>query len=140
MHNRTAGIPGLQFILPIERLEEIICRVHRQLAGVGIVRLPYRAIGSGGDDVGIRVTIQHGEPVARALGRRCLQVVELSRLILVLLEAVPHKVHDAQRKIAGAFIRQIHTHKVQASLVHTIETDGVKVIGPILTKLPLDGV
>jgi len=136
----ASRVLGLQFVLPIQRLEQIIGRVHRQLAGVGVIRLADGTIHPRGDDVGIEVAIQHGEPVARPFRWRGLQVEHLPRLFLVALQALAHIVHHPSGKLPGAGIRQIHAHKVEASLVHAVQADGVEMIRPVLAKLALDRV
>ena len=39
MHHRAAGIFGLQTVLQIQRLKNIIGKIYRQMRGVGVKRL-----------------------------------------------------------------------------------------------------
>jgi len=92
----------------------------------------------GGDNVGVARLVEQGKAIAGALGGGGLQVEQLPSFLLILDEALTHKVEHPCSKAAPRLRREVTAHKVEQRLVHAVQTDGAKMVGPIRAEPLLD--
>ncbi len=92
MQHRAARILALEFILQIQRFEDIIRKAHGQLGGVGVIRL----VLAGRDDAGVALLIQLGQAIAGTLGRGGLEVVYVAGLLLEAGDVLAHEIQRTQ--------------------------------------------
>lgn len=100
MEDGTSGILALQFVLLFQGVEWIVRIADRQLRGVGVVR---SVIGSRLDDSWYLFSVFFSKPIRGPFCRGCLQIVEISRLFLILFKNVSHKVQYFCRKFLAFF-------------------------------------
>ena len=127
--DRTAGVQGLQFVLQVHALEDVVRVGHGQLGAVGVLWLVVAAL----DDVGVFLLVQPGQPVAGALGGGGLQVVAVARLLLELHHEISKEVHDLQREGQALLAADVLPQEVEAGFVHAHQADGVEVVVPVFT-------
>ena len=89
MEYRAGGVERLQLVLHIERGENILGISDRQMAGVCII---WRAVFIRRDDI----RVEHFVVLCKAVGcrfcRSSLQIVEISVLLLIVAQPLPHMV------------------------------------------------
>ena len=127
MEYRAGGIERLQFILYIERGEDILCVPDRQMAGVRVIR---RAVFIRRDDI----RVEHFVVLCKAVGcrfcRSSLQIVEISVLLLIVAQPLPHMVQYVFGKRLRLRVGQIFPEpfRVQPRLIHADKADRRKMI------------
>ena len=123
----SGGIQGLQFILHVQRGEYIFTVSHREVAGIGIVRL---AVLVGRHDIRILLLVVLGETVCGGFRRCRLQIVQVTVLLLVVAQPGPHVVQHILGKLLGFRMGKILLQplRVQAGFVHTHQSDGGEVV------------
>ena len=122
MEYRAGGIERLQFILYIERREDILRVPDRQMAGVRVIR---RAVFIRRDDIGIELLVVLCKAIGGRLGRCRLQIVKVSVLLLIVAQALAHMVQHIFRKRLRLRVGQIFPEpfRVQPRLIHADKTD-----------------
>ncbi len=104
VQHRAAGVFALQFVLPLQGLERVVGETHRQLRTVGVVGLLGRArLQDGGE----ALLVLLGEAVGGALGRRGLQVVEVTGFLLERHHAVAHVVEQPHHQRMAARVGDV---------------------------------
>ena len=110
MEHCAGGIQGLQFILNIQCIENIHGIVHRQMGRVRIVRsisgLSCRL------DTGPALSVVLGQTVRGTLRRGCLQIVEVSVLLLIIRQTLSHMVQYFLGELLGPGIAHIRSQPV----------------------------
>ena len=122
MEHRAGGVECLQLILHIECGENILGVSDRQMAGVCIIR---RAVFVCRNDIGIETFVVLCKAIGGRLGRRRLQIVKVSVLLLIVAQALAHMVQHIFRKRLRLRVRQILPEPlcVQPGLIHADKTD-----------------
>ena len=101
VENGAARIFGLNVILAIERLENIISEIDGELRGIRIERfgrpLPDIVL-IGTDDLRVFSLVSPCQAVGGPLCRRRFEIVVVTRFLLELDQSVAHKVQDLSSK------------------------------------------
>ena len=84
----------------------------------------------GGDDIGVLCLIVLGKAIGGGLGRGGLQIVEVSILLLIIAQPLPHVLQHPNGKVLRLLMGEVLAEPVgvQARLIHADEADGGKVI------------
>ena len=122
MEHRAGSIERLQLVLYVECGENILGVSDRQMAGICIVR---RAVFVCRNDIGIETFVVLCKAIGGGLGRRRLQIVKVSVLLLIIAQALAHMVQHIFRKRLRLRVRQILLEPlcVQPGLIHADKTD-----------------
>ena len=127
MEYRAGGIERLQLVLYVECGEDILRVPDRQMAGVRVI---WRAIFIRRDDI----RVEHFVVLCKAVGcgfcRSSLQIVEISVLLLIVAQPLPHMVQYVFGKRLRLRVGQIFPEpfRVQPRLIHADKTDRRKMI------------
>ena len=124
MEDRAARIAGLELILVVEGVKQVVSGASGKLARIGIIWL--RA--ARGHDVRPLLPIMPREAVGGRFSGRGLEVEELARNLLVVLEAEPHVFKDLEGE--GPPLLRLYTlaEEVEAAFVHAHEAYRVEVV------------
>jgi len=120
MLNCSPRVPGLESVLQVKYLENIISIVHGELGGVGvegICPLP-DLLFIGADHIRIIALVASGHTVARSFCRCCFKVVEVACFFLKELQSVPHEIKHLRGKFRAFGCPYIPAQEVHAGLVH----------------------
>ena len=128
MEHRAGGIQGLKLVLNVQGREDVLGVAHGQVGRVGIIRCLPRL--GGGDDIGVVLLVVLCQAVGGGLGWGCLQVIEVSVLLLIVRQAPAHMVQHRNGERLGLFMGQIlpQPRGVQAHLVHADKAQGGEVV------------
>ena len=127
VEHRAACVEGLELVLYVQCGEHVLRVAHRQVAGIGVVGRPALV---GGDDIGVLCLIVLGKAIGGGLGRGGLQIVEVSILLLIIAQPLPHVLQHPNGKVLRLLMGEVLAEPVgvQARLIHADEADGGKVI------------
>ena len=124
----AGGIAGLEIVLNIKSLEDVLGVADRQVGAVGVVG--GTAGLSRGDDVGVELHIVLGQAVGGGLRRGGLQVVQVAVHLLVIAEPFPHVIQHLLGEVLALGGGHVGTDPlgVEAGLIHTHQADGGEVV------------
>ena len=136
----TAGVFGLEQILPFESCEDIIRIAHGKLGAVGVVgNTGARAVEMVVElHVREQALVDPRQSVTGSLGRRRLEIEYISRLFLVIGKLLPHEIQNLYGKIDSFGLGHIVVTQVEQRLIHANDSNGGEVVFPVLTKGLLD--
>ena len=123
----AGGVERLQFVLNVERGEDILGVADGQVRAVGVVG---RTVHICRDNVGIALDVVLGQAIGGGLGGRGLEVIEVAVLLLIVGQAVAHMVEHFLGELLRGGIGHIGAQPlgVQTDLVHADQADGREVV------------
>ena len=134
MLHRAARIQRLQLVLQIAALKNIIRVGHGELRRICIHRL----VNAGLDNIGVACLVELGKAIARPLGGRRFEVINVAGLLLELHKERSQEIHDLQRERKAFGAADVFAEEVQAGFVHADQANRIEMVGPVFTSTFLD--
>ena len=123
----AGGVEGLELVLHVQSLKDVLGAPHRQVGGVGVIG---GAVVVGGVDVGELLLVVLGEAVGSGLCRGGLQIEEVTVLLLVVAQPLPHMTQHLHGEGLGVRVGQVVAQPagVEPRLVHPHQANGGEVV------------
>jgi hypothetical protein len=127
MENCPTRVEPLEFLLMSESFKGIICFSHRKLCGIGVIGPRF---GAGVENVRELHKINPRKAMGSALCRRGLEIIEMTRPLLILRHAIPHMLQKPYCKLFAPSCGDIFavTGEIADTLIDSINSDGGKMV------------
>jgi len=97
----SPGVFGLDVVLEVKRIENIVREIDRKLRGIGVERLgidPLIILLIGTCNIRVFPLIRFGEAIRGPFSRRGFEIVVVPRFLLEQDQTFPHEVEDLLRE------------------------------------------